>query len=900
MDFLKKTLLLIMLVAVAQMLPAQTNACQGLKNPIDFMIHQNYSGQTGGESAGRTSGSSTYQRDYMVMNSAIIPNTNLANVVTSNCSSNEGKPGNNDANRFKIMGSGTDPNTRNQMSYLPTNLDPTMMSSIRLGNTYGCHEAEALYYQFQVTSSNVLVFLYYAIVLENAFHTAPDNPECIIRVKKLDNGVFRDLGDSLCYIIQSPPNSSSVGTGAYASWCLSGTTSTDAAYKPWSKVAINLYNFQGETVRIEIKTGDCSMTQHYGYCYVVGDCQPMRLVASGCSPGASNEVATITAPKGLSGYQWFRSRYGELGSNQINDPNNYEPIPGTRGQDSVLSVYVEDFPVDPITGNRVQCNTFKCILTSYLDPAKPIRSALYVSACNQKPTVSISTQTACDGSIIVIDQSTTPTSEGPVGDDYPLSQWTFRNSSGQSVGTASGRQATYTYPTAGNDSVTIRTISPLDNTCYTERTLPIHIRKNPNIGISPSRTSICANDTITLRGTCSDPIGIIRHRWLIHDPIDGDTTLTGNPVVHRFSNTSTVEYTALNADSCESTVSTTISIGYFPDLVITGDSVVCIGNSNTLHVSCDLPGCTYEWYVDTMQTTPLQTGADYTFTPTRNGIMFAKVISPYGCSTWSMFRYRILVPTLEADTTRICVGDEVTLSGDGADYYSWESSPADPSLDGQDSVSQVVVTPTVSTTYTMTGHGSNGCSATPLSISVVVDPFPEFSLSYTPEYINLFEPVLYLSDNSSSRVRSVWFFPTDGTEYPTTARNFEYEFQNVLDYDSIPIRLTSATINGCAQDTTFYVPVDVFTEWLPNVFTPGRDINRKFGLLNHIKALDFTMKIYNRWGLKVFETNDQNEHWDGTYKGKPCEVGNYVWVITYRQFEGTDMVMKKGTVLLLK
>ncbi|MBQ6726444.1 MAG: hypothetical protein IJQ89_07685, partial [Bacteroidales bacterium] len=323
MSLLKKILFVMLFVAVAQSVSAQS-ACQGLKNPIAFSIYQNYSGQTGGDAAGRTSGSSTYQRDYMVMNSAIIPNTNLANIVTSNCGSNEGKAGNNDANRFKIMSNGSDPNTRNQMSYLPTNLDPTIVSSIRLGNTYGCHEAEALYYQFQVTASNVLVFIYYAIVLENAFHTAVDNPECIIRVKKLDNGVFRDIGDSLCYIIQSPPSSSAVGTGAYASWRLSGTTSTDAAYKPWSKVAINLNSFQGETVRIEIKTGDCSMTQHYGYCYISGDCQPMRLVASGCSPGASNEVATITAPSGLSSYQWYRSRYGELGSNQITNPANYE------------------------------------------------------------------------------------------------------------------------------------------------------------------------------------------------------------------------------------------------------------------------------------------------------------------------------------------------------------------------------------------------------------------------------------------------------------------------------------------------------------------------------------------------------------------------------------------------
>ena len=50
----------------------------------------------------------------------------------------------------------------------------------------------------------------------------------------------------------------------------------------------------------------------------------------------------------------------------------------------------------------------------------------------------------------------------------------------------------------------------------------------------------------------------------------------------------------------------------------------------------------------------------------------------------------------------------------------------------------------------------------------------------------------------------------------------------------------------------------------------------------------------------MFETNDQNDHWDGTYKGKPCPVGSYVWVITYRKFDDTDMVKKKGSVLLVK
>jgi len=880
---MKRFLTITILTFCAILVQAQSNSCQGLKNPINFSLYQNYSGQTGT----RENGVSTYTQTFINLTSAIIPNTRLANEESSvGCSGSW--PTETKQRRFLIMGSGSDPNTSGQLPNLPNS---DYISSIRLGNTCYSAEAEALYYTMTVTPQNALVFIYYAIVLENALHSAAQNPEFIIRVKRQNGNAFSNISDTLFYVVQSPVSGGSLGV-----WTRTG----NAVYKPWAKAAINLYDYLYETIRIEVLVGDCQASGHYGYCYIAGDCQPMTLSASGCSPGASNEVATITAPSGLSGYQWYRSRYGELGSNQINVASNFEPIPGTRGQDSILDVYVEDFPYDPSTGNRYQCNTFKCVLTSYLDPSKPIRSSLYVSACNQKPTVSIGTHTECDGSILVSDLSTTPTSEGPVSGDTARSRWTFLNGSGQQVGTGRGGRAMHTYPTAGNDSVTLVTVSPLDSTCYTQRTMPIHIRKSPNIGISLSRRSICANDTVTLRGTCSDPIGIIRHSWVIHDPERGDTTLRGNPVVHRFANTSTVEYTAMNADSCVSTATETVSVGYFPDLVITGDSVVCIGSSNTLHVSCDLPGCSYEWYTDTMQSTPVQRGDSYTFAPTRDGIMFAKVISPYGCSTWSLFRYRILIPEIAQSAIRVCAGEEVVITGRGADYYTWTSNPHDPSLDGQDSSSSVSVTPRTSTTYTMIGHAANGCGATPLTATVTVDQFPQFSLSYTPEYIDIFSPVLYLGDYSSNRTHTTWTFPTDGTYHTSTSREYEYNFINVTGYDSIPVKLTSTSGNGCSKDTTFYVPVDVFTSWVPTVFTPTRDVNRTFGLRNNIKASDYTMTIYNRNGLKVFETHDQNEYWDGTYKGRECPVGSYVWIISYRQFDGNDIVKHKGTVLLLK
>jgi gliding motility-associated-like protein len=41
----------------------------------------------------------------------------------------------------------------------------------------------------------------------------------------------------------------------------------------------------------------------------------------------------------------------------------------------------------------------------------------------------------------------------------------------------------------------------------------------------------------------------------------------------------------------------------------------------------------------------------------------------------------------------------------------------------------------------------------------------------------------------------------------------------------------------------------------------------------------FRFEIFNRWGQLIFSTTDINEGWDGTYKGKKCEAGFYVWQI---------------------
>lgn len=68
---------------------------------------------------------------------------------------------------------------------------------------------------------------------------------------------------------------------------------------------------------------------------------------------------------------------------------------------------------------------------------------------------------------------------------------------------------------------------------------------------------------------------------------------------------------------------------------------------------------------------------------------------------------------------------------------------------------------------------------------------------------------------------------------------------------------------------------------LPNVFTPdGDQINDFFIPFPYNFVEKINLKIFNRWGNKVFETEDPNINWDGKNKfsGEECSPGVYFYI----------------------
>ena len=888
----------------AQSYPQNPN-CPGLKNPTNFTFTgtAKWTGYTGTKpdnpyvsSTCSTSGSS-----FTTTVQAANLESQLGSSYACYGTSSTDIHGQIDyQRRFVIKGSGSDILTNNNVSYLPP--DTSFHTSIRLGSPCGDGEAEMLTYEFNVTSENCLVTIWYAMSLYNALHTAPENPEFVIVVEKQQgtNWVLAG-GDTLCYIRASPTSNNNLGP-------FSQTGSN--VYLNWNKVIVNLSKLQYQKVRIKISTCDCCYTAHYGYCYFAGECQPMKLNANGCAAGESTSVARIAAPKGAISYTWYRSKTGELAESDQLDDTKYIQISGQT--DSVLYANIDQF-IHNTTGDTLTKNTFMCKMTTKMNEIYPITSKIAVNVGNTKPTIIVDSAHNCNAEIFLQDLSVTPyTPRDSDMVDTSHTRWYFYSTAYPTpqslVDSVIGGTAVHRFNNGGTYSVRIRT-SAYDTTCWNEKTFTINTIKPPVPQIALQRDSLCEGDTIAVFNRTT---GARYNDWTI---VGRDTLHYLAPTIatrFRFDTTSTIYLHTrdakfyledTNSDGvldevyCYVDTSIVVHVDEYPILSVTGDSIVCNGTESLVNVSSQNEQTTYDWFTSTASTNPLQSNtATLSTMPTHDMRYYVRATSPYGCISWDSINIYIVDPKLEVPITSICDNETVKLFASNAYRYTWTSMPNDPSMVGQEHNDTLVVRPHSTTTYTLTGHGMNNCSATPLTQTIKVYPFPVPTVEMNPKFIDSEVPEVTFRDVSPGATTSLWDFGNGNT---STERQLRHTFTD-LSEDSVLISLTTGNELNCTSDTMFYVPIVLFSVWFPNAFTPTESTNRTFKCFTHNELEFYTLYIYDRRGVQVFYSTDQNAEWDGTHNGKVCPTGVYVYTCTYRRPGTSDIVTRRGTVTLLQ
>ena len=985
----------------AQAQPEWTQAasCPGWNNPLNFMQAANvamgtkYEGKVGSKydsapnavsgntgvnwssttltAAQMWNSGSGYQVSNVGGDNATFPNgfqTDRAFAIYSTTTQATGHPAN------------KDPNTSDQLSFVPTQyntndttgllINTQLTRSIRVGTGRGRsgsseNNSAAVWYSMYVTPENAMLFIYYSCVFESPSHSAGQNPAYMIRVMKETSPGSNQWvqasptrpslathNDTLAYFINS--NGASDGVNG---WHQVGSGYSAIFYKDWAKVVLNLTGLMYKNVRIEVMVNGCSMTQHWAYGYLCGECRPMVINSSGCPSGQSTDVATLAGPTGLLSYQWFASEYGvsentnDLLEGGENEYFTFRPLTEEMDHDTAYKYHVQadDFKVNyrpnpahvqgitPLSntatgdsmGNR---QTFRCTMKSALDPNKEFYSHLYVNVTNSKPTMEIDTLALCGGDVHLWNTSYVPGNPSKVNADATV--WSFYNNP-ECLGTADttmvGDTVMMHYDGGEIQGVRVRTythLEPNEDECYSEEVYTIRPLPNPQGGITiePSSRILCDDAAATLHDTTGNSTYRV---WRFRDSAeDSDMeltdTVTGQGEQNRnytrsFSHAvEPIELLVRNGlyrvnktniyDTiwCENVLHDTVRVFLHPELEVIGDTIVCQGTTTDATVNAiGVDNCQYQWSTSLGNITGgLAAGNHLAVVPYADtATYFVRVTSEQGCVAWDSIHAYMVKPelTMLPADGRICTDDVVTLTGSKATSYTWTASPEDPSLAGQDTNAVIHVTPQRNTTYTLVGHGGSGdhkCDATALTANVTVFPYPVPTVKLTPGIVDSESPEITLRDDSPYSVSSVWTF--DGGE-TSVGREVTHTFEEAVGVDSVYVTLTAANEMGCETVYPFGIPVNTFTAWFPNVFTPGsEDENANFRLYTINAYEHFHIYVYNRRGELVFDSNDPAFEWDGTSNGSPCPQGGYVYVCRFRKPGTYNIITLHGSVTLVR
>ncbi len=164
---------------------------------------------------------------------------------------------------------------------------------------------------------------------------------------------------------------------------------------------------------------------------------------------------------------------------------------------------------------------------------------------------------------------------------------------------------------------------------------------------------------------------------------------------------------------------------------------------------------------------------------------------------------------------------------------------------------------------------------------ITSDRMPIADFAWSPNPIKMFNTDVYFMNKSFLGNDYSWTFE-DGIPASSNLENPKIKFPNgvVGQYD---VTLYVVSERGCMDTIT--KTLKVYPEVLiyaPNTFTPdGDEYNQYWKVyLEGVDIYSFNVKIYNRWGEIVWESNDINIGWDGTYNGKLVHQGTYTWIVT--------------------
>lgn len=180
-------------------------------------------------------------------------------------------------------------------------------------------------------------------------------------------------------------------------------------------------------------------------------------------------------------------------------------------------------------------------------------------------------------------------------------------------------------------------------------------------------------------------------------------------------------------------------------------------------------------------------------------------------------------------------------------------------------------------------------------------PSPVANFTYSPSPATMFNTNVIFNNGSQGEEYYQWWFD-QGVPSTSTSENPTSIFPDgqVGTYEVI---LVVESELGCFD--TIIGEVIVYPEvilYAPNTFTPdGDEFNQEWNVfIEGVDIYQFELTVFNRWGEKIWFSQDPAQGWDATYRGIVVPSGTYIWTITAKDLLNDSKYEFNGHVNVLK
>ncbi len=430
--------------------------------------------------------------------------------------------------------------------------------------------------------------------------------------------------------------------------------------------------------------------------------------------------------------------------------------------------------------------------------------------------------------------------------------------------TSNSPSPSHTYSVTGNFQIML--VASNASTCNTSDTTYISVEVR-DLNLSPlSSHTICSGDSVQLNA--SAPAGVT-YSW---QPASSLTnSLISNPIA--FPNITTQYILSVTDSFCTLNDSLVVTVMSDSVEILIDSTIACVDDTITL--SANTTGVQYLWNTgETSQTIQTINAGIFSVTSTdANGCVGVDSI------TINDFTH----VQISGFDTIICNRTSVQLITTPGEFtYQWEPNQ---SLNNS-TVFNPFASPPTTTIYTVTIY--NGPCPTTGTYTVIVLPSPYINIVEQQETILPGESVTL---NVTSDDSCTW--------YPAGSLSCNTCFSPTAFPDSTTTFYAITTnAAGCSHIDSVKIYVTP-TLYIPNAFTPNDDnLNNYFKpVFSGYTKLEFT--IYNRWGEKLYYSNELSAAWDGKYKGTEVQQDVYVYHLIATDLFGVT-IRKVGHVTLIR